>query len=139
MSAGTFTQNGGTVSGASVGDNTGSQSTYVLDAGTVTGSIFVGVSGTGTFTQNGGTIPNGGLVVGSVIKTQSVGLGGGILTVPLDGYTGHTYRLQRSDSLAASNYRNVGTAQTDATGQTLTFTDSVAGGAQGFYRVQVDP
>ncbi len=63
----------------------------------------------------------------SVIKTPTVDLAGGTLT--LDGYTGHTYGLQRSDSLTITKYHNVGAQQTDTTGQTLTFTDPAADGA----------
>ena len=65
----------------------------------------------------------------SVIKTPTVDLAGGTLT--LDGYTGHTYGLQRSDSLTITNYHNVGAAQTGTTDRTLTFTDPAAGGGAG--------
>lgn len=93
---------------------------------------------TGSFRAPGGFINNGVVLDSSLIKTKSVGLTGGVLTLTVDGNTGHAYQLQRTDDLAAGVYTNVGGPRSGATGSTLTFTDSGAQGAQGFYRVQVD-
>ena len=59
--------------------------------------------------------------------------------VTIDGYTGHTYQLQRSSSLTDDVFTNLGSSQSGTTGTVLTFTDSSPSPTQGFYRVQVDP
>lgn len=64
------------------------------------------------------------------------------VTVTIDGYQGHNYTLQRSTSLAAGTFTNLGGAQAGsgtATPATLTFTDPSAPANAGFYRVSVDP
>ncbi len=95
--------------------------------------ISGGISAPEGFTNNGVVIDS------RVVAAKSVSLVGGALTLTVDGYTGHTYQLQRSDSLAGGAFTNLGASQTGATGSVLTFQDASPSSAQGFYRVQVDP
>ena len=79
------------------------------------------------------------MIDSSVVKLKSASLANGAFTVTMGGYTGHTYQLQRSSSLAGDSFTGIGTSQTGTTGMALTFTDGAPTPTQGFYRVQVDP
>ena len=84
---------------------------------------------------------NNGVVIdsGSLAKVQ-VSKAGNVVTVTAQGYTQHTYQLQRADSLVSPSWSPIGTAQVPAAnGQQLTFTDNAATGAQRFYRITVSP
>ncbi len=94
---------------------------------------------TGGVTAPAGLSNNGTILDSSVITVKSVNLNNGSVTVTINGYTGHTYQLQRSSSLANGSFINLGSFQNGATGGTLTFADANPPPAQGFYRVQVDP
>ena len=95
---------------------------------------------TGSFTPPPGFINNGIILDSSVVKAKKVTRAGGVVSVVVDGYTGHTYQLQRSStSPASASFTNLGNAQTGATGATLTFNHSSPDPARDFYRVQVDP
>ena len=59
-------------------------------------------------------------------------------TLTASGYVGHTYQLQRTDTLSGV-WTNIG-AQQNGAGATLTFTDlGGATGAARFYRLVVGP
>ena len=139
ISGGTLTINGGVINNGTIRLRRGatlvigSGGTFTNNAGATLDIITGSISAPAGFTNNGVIIDS------SAIKIKEVNLSGGTLTVGVEGYTDHTYQLHRSDSLVNPSYRKVGTEQTGATGQTLTFTDASATGTQGFYRVQVDP
>lgn len=81
---------------------------------------------------------NYGLIVdSSVVRVKACAKAGTTVTVTIDSHSGHAYRLQRSTSLAAGTWSNIGPVQS-GTGATLTFTDGNASGGSGFYRVAVD-
>lgn len=67
--------------------------------------------------------------------TQSAGT----FSLAIQGYNGHTYRLQYSATLNSPSWQDVGSPQ-DGTGGILAFTDpSLSVNPQGFYRVLVSP
>ena len=83
---------------------------------------------------------NNGVVLDSrVVQAKSASMTGGVMTVTIDSYTGHTYQLQRSNSLDDGSFTNLGALQSGKTGSVLTFQDANPAPGQGFYRVQVDP
>ena len=133
-----------------IGVGTSSVSGSVTNNGTLrlTGGAVLNI--TGTFTNNGlldimtgaqtlppGFINNGTVLDSSLVRTNSVSKSGAVFSVSITGYAGHSYQLQRADSLAGP-WTAIGTAQSGS-GSTLTFTDSGATGGQGFYRVSVAP
>ncbi len=77
------------------------------------------------------------LLDSSVVKTKTATRVGNTVTVTIDGYDGHTCQLQGSSDLAGTNFGGASAVQNGVT--VLTFTDSSASGAKGFYRVIVDP
>ena len=85
---------------------------------------------TGGFSAPTGFTNNGTVIDSGVVRITGVNVTGGVLTLSMDGYSGHSYQLQRSDLLLGTAFSNLGS--------TSTFTDRVSS-AQGFYRVQVDP
>jgi autotransporter-associated beta strand protein len=110
-----------------------------------------GLSLTGAFTNNGvldlingpSTLPanfvnNGTVLNAGNIAVQLVGMTGGSFSVGILSYVEHTYQLQRSSSLTAPTWTNIGSSQA-GTGSTLTFTDPAPTGAQGFYQILVSP
>jgi autotransporter-associated beta strand protein len=108
-------------------------------------------SSTGSFTNNGvldlingpatlpaGFVNNGILVDSSAVKAADVSISGANFIISVKGYAGHTYQLQRADSLMLPTWTNVGSLQ-NGTGGTLILTDiGGANGTQHFYRVQVN-
>ena len=128
LSGGTLTANGG-----------------VLNHGTIRlrRSAALVAGNDGTFANRSGGILdiNDGRVIFDcgAIKVKSVNLGDGALSVTIDGYSGHTYQLQRSDTWESGGFSNVGAAQAGVTGSVLGFADCSPSPSQGFYRVQVDP
>lgn len=137
LSGGTLAANGGVVNSGTIRLEKGS----ALAVGG--GQTFVNNGTldiiTGSFTAPAGFTNNGVVIDSSVVRTRSVNFANGTLTLSVDAYTGHSYQLQRTTSLTDGAYVNVGPSQSDATGNTLTFTDGNPPPAQGFYRVQVDP
>ena len=123
----------------------------ITNNGTVRLYGATGLSSTGNFTNNGTldlinsppTLPahfvNNGLVLdSSSLRTMSAAKTGSTFTVTVQTYTGHTYQLQRADSLTAPAWTNIGAGQTgDGTAHPLT--DPAATGAQRFYRINVIP
>ncbi|MBS0660278.1 MAG: autotransporter-associated beta strand repeat-containing protein [Verrucomicrobia bacterium] len=82
---------------------------------------------------------NFGLLLDSrLVRVKTSSRVGNVVTLTIDGYSGHTYRLQRSTSLSGAAFTDIGAPQNGATGATLTFTDQNASGASGFYRIAVD-
>ena len=151
VSSGTLVANGGVVNNGTVRLERGGS--LAVGGATLTASGAVPRDGGGaTFTNNGtldvitgsfsapaGFTNNGVVIDSSVVQAKSVSMAGGAVTVAIDGYTGHTYQLQVSRSMAPDSYTNVGPLQSGTTGSTLSFTDSNPNPQQGFYRVQVDP
>ena len=84
---------------------------------------------------------NNGIVLDSgMVRASSVSRSGASVTVTIQGYTGHSYRLERSPSLSSPDWIALGTALTPSiNNQTLTFTDSAASGTESFYRILVTP
>lgn len=115
----------------------------VLNAGGVTSFVNNGIvdlitAGPGSTLP---TITGPGLVLtAESVKVKTVGRAGGSVTVTIDGYTGHTYTLQRTTALGTAFAAVPGLpTQTGATGATLTFTDPDAPVGEVFYRVLVNP
>jgi autotransporter-associated beta strand protein len=127
-------------------------------SGAITNNGIVRVLGstlptaTGTFTNNGvldlingpSALPprfvNAGVVLdSSAVRTRGISTSGGVVAVTIQGYPGHSYQLQRSDTLAPAAWQNLGTSQR-GDGGILTFTDSpTANSTRGYYRVVVSP
>ena len=93
----------------------------------------------GIFTPPANFINNGQLLTPASVRISQATRTGTNLTVTLPAYRGHSYQLQRSTSLSAANFVSVGGSQYLDADQTLVFTDANASGAEGFYRVIVDP
>ena len=94
---------------------------------------------TGSFTQPTGFVNNGIVLDSRVVKAKSFTKSGGTFSVAIDGYSGHTYQLQRGNSPTGASFTNAGPPQNGATGGVLTFNDQSPDPTRGFYRVQVDP
>ena len=88
----------------------------------------------GIFNMNGGVVLTSALVtVKSTMRTSTS------FTLTIDGYSGHSYQLQRGTSPDAASFVNLGSAQNGSTGTTLTFTDPSPAVDRGFYRVVLAP
>jgi autotransporter-associated beta strand protein len=83
---------------------------------------------------------NGTIIDASSVTTRSATKTGNSVTVKINGFTGHTYILQRSVTTpdGTSFTSNIGSPQQGSTGNELTFTDPNASGTKAFYRVVVD-
>lgn len=92
----------------------------------------------GTFVPPANFVNEGVILDASAVRVKSCSRVGTTVTVTIDAYEGHSYRLQRSSSLGGGNFVNVGATQAGATGTTLTFVDENASGGSGFYRIGVD-
>lgn len=146
VSGGTLTVNGeitndGTFilsSGATLAGVTGFINNGVLDI--TTAGPFTPPVG---FMNNGVVLDKSAVKVKAVTKTEALVNGTekiiAAVNLTIDSYTGHTYQLQVSSSLAAGSFTNVGDPQPGSTGALLTFSDPNANGALGFYRIIVDP
>jgi autotransporter-associated beta strand protein len=95
----------------------------------------------GNFIPPNGFVNNGVIIDSSVVKTKTVSFTGTTISVTIDSYTGHTYRLQASISPESNAFGDVvdSPLQPGATGTVLTFTDANAVGTTGFYRLVVNP
>lgn len=128
----------------------------VVNNGTIrfTGGATFDASAATSFTNNGvldyitGNVQlpsnftngaNGTVLTPSLVKVKSVANSGTAVTITIDGYSGHSYQLQRGSSPSVTSFTNLGTAQSGSTGTTLTFTDSSPPAGQGFYRVVLTP
>ena len=85
-------------------------------------------------------INNGVVLDRSQVRVWQTIVTGTDFKVSIQGYTGHSYQLQRTDSIGAgSNWLSLGSAQAGA-GQQITFADSGGvSGASRFYRILVSP
>ena len=128
----------------SVGGNLTNNGTLRLTGG-------ASFSVTGTFINNGvldlltgaqslpaGLVNNGVIIDASSLRMVSVARSGSTVTLTAQTYLGHSYQLQRSDSLTAPNWTNIGPAKS-GNDAAQTFPDPAATGAQGFYRIVVTP
>ncbi len=115
------------------------------------------LSATGAFTNNGtldlltgpqslppNFINNGIVIDSSTLAMTGIAKAGGSVTLTALSHSGHSYQMQRSDSLIAPAWTNIGAAQdglTDGAGApaALVFTDPGASGTARFYRVVVTP
>jgi hypothetical protein len=93
----------------------------------------------GTFTPPPGFVNNGIIIDSSVAKVETVSMAGTTITITINSYTGHTYRMQTSSSLDPNSFTNSGSPQQGATGTPLTFTDPNATGNHRFYRIVINP
>ena len=89
-------------------------------------------------------INNGIVIDSSAISVVSTTKTGSSVTLTVASHSGHAYQLQRSPSISAPVWTNVGSAQsgitqTDGTPTERVFTDPAATGMQWFYRVVVTP
>ena len=106
----------------------------------------------GTFTNNGlldlltaqvspavlQNIENHGVIIdSSMVKIASVSLAGEF-RVTIQSFAGHTYRLQRSATLANPDWIDLGTPQA-GTGAILSFSDPAAPAGPLFYRIALLP
>ncbi len=91
---------------------------------------------TGNFNPQLGFTNTGTILDSSLVKVKQLTKNGAGVTVTIDGYTGHTYQLQRSGSLSSDSFTNVGPPVDGTTGQPIQFAD-IFGASEGFYRVQV--
>lgn len=123
----------------------------VVNNGTLRLTGLSTLAASGEFTNNGildlltsaATLPanfenNGTVILNSERRILTAVKSGANFTVTVKGYSGHTYQLQRANTLTGS-WTSTGTSQS-GTGSTLTLTD--VGGATGpsrFYRVVVTP
>lgn len=123
----------------------------VTNNGTMQFVYRTGLQCTGTFVNNGlldlltGTqglpanfINNGVVIDSSGTTITSAGIIGSTMTLMIQGYVGHRYQLQRTASISAPNWQNIGLPQ-DGLGAPLTFTDGLMPGGQFFYRIMVAP
>jgi autotransporter-associated beta strand protein len=81
---------------------------------------------------------NGVIIDSSSLSRAQVAKTGNAVTISVQTFSGHTYQLQRSDSLTLPAWVNLGTAQA-GDGSVRAFTDPAASSAQRFYRVLVAP
>jgi autotransporter-associated beta strand protein len=117
----------------------------------LTGGAALSVSGTfvnhgtldlltGAQTLPANFVNNGIVLDSSLVRATAASRIGTSVTVTIQGFPGHSYRLQRSTSLGDPDWTSIGEAQTPSfNNQTLAFTDSSATGMQGFYRIVVAP
>ncbi len=138
---GTFLVPSGTLS---IGGNATNNGTLRLTGG-------ASLSVTGTFINNGvldlltgaqslpaSLVNNGVIIDASSLRMVSVARSGVTVTLTAQTYLGHSYQLQRSDSLTAPIWTNIGPAKS-GNDAVQTFPDPAATGAQGFYRIVVTP
>ena len=132
----TLNADGGVVNNGTIRLERGAQ-LVVGNGGTFTNNGTLDIM-TGGFSAPAGFTNHGTVIDSGVVRITGVNVAGGVLTLSMNGYSGHSYQLQRSNSLTGTAFANLDSPQSGTTGSTLTFTDSVSS-AHGFYRVQVDP
>ena len=97
------------------------------------------ISGSAQLPPNFTNGSGGKVLTASSVQVTSAVKSASAFTLTVNGYSGHTYQLQRSPSLTDGSYTNLGSVQSGSTGTTLTFTDSAPLANQGFYRVVLTP
>ena len=123
----------------------------VVNNGTLRIASSTSLVATGGFVNNGvldlltagGGLPpnlvNYGVVIDSSSLSQAqASKSGTTFTVSMRTYAGHSYQLQRADSLTSPTWSNIGTAQA-GDGTVRAFIDNGATGTQRFYRVLLTP
>ena len=130
--SGTLTFNGNTINQGVVRMTGGAT---FINNGTFQNNGVIDVI-TGNFTPQPGFTNNGTILDKSLVKVKQLTKNGAGVIVTIDGYTGHTYQLQRSGSLSTDTFTNVGSPVAGITGQPIQFAD-VFGASDGFYRVVV--
>lgn len=84
-------------------------------------------------------VNNGTVLDAKSVRTKTFSLNGSDMVLTIVSATGHHYALERSDSLAAGSWQQVGLTQ-DGTGGVLTFSDPGGSArARQFYRIVVTP
>ncbi len=157
----------GTLNAALVNDGIVTSSCGIPGGLTVSGNITnngsmqftagTGFQSSGTFTNNGildlltgfQSLPSNFINNGIVIDSSTLGMcsaskSANVVTVKVPTHSGHSYQMQRSASMSAGSWVNVGTPQTGLTTATgaptdRTFTDSSASDPKCFYRFVVTP
>lgn len=137
LSSGTLTANGGVVNNGTIRLDHGA-TLAVGNGSTFTNNGTLDII-TGSFTAPAGFANHGVVIDSSVVRAKGVTRDSGGITITVEGFSGHAYQLQRSDSLASGAFADLGPVQTGTTGATLTFQDASPATGQGFYRVRVDP
>jgi hypothetical protein len=156
----TTLENNGTMLSSSGG--TVSVSGDVINNGTMRLTGGTSLSATGAFTNNGvldlltgaGGLPanlvnNGVVIDSSAVKPKTYDKTGNVFTITIESYTGHDYKLQRTNALnAATAWQDAGAlqhglTQADGTPKVLTFTDTLsatdAAGGKWFYHILITP
>jgi hypothetical protein len=123
----------------------------LLNAGTLrlTGNAGLNVSGTITNTGTldimswhgtlpGGLVNLGTILDGSLIVITDYEISGNDVLVTIQGYTGHSYRLQCRDDLAGGAWQNVGVPVAGADAPIVLTHTNGASVEQRLYRVVVD-
>ncbi len=134
-----------------VGSGTLNVGGNVTNNGTLRLTVGAALSITGSFINNGvldlltgaqslpaGLVNNGIIIDSASLHTVSVARAGSTVTLTAQTYSGHSYQLQRSDSLTTPIWTNIGPAKS-GNDAAQTFPDPAATGAQGFYRIVVTP
>ena len=96
------------------------------------------IEGTTNFT--GGFINNGIVLTAADVRISEALVSGNDLLVKFPSFSGHTFQLQRRDSLATGSWADLGAAQ-EGTDAVLTFNDagSLTNAPARFYRIRVVP
>jgi autotransporter-associated beta strand protein len=140
ITTGTLTVNGGFENDGTMTVDTNSALAVNLNGG-----------GSGTFVNNGlldimdspqsalpsGYVNNGTILNSSLVALSSFGKSGNTFSATIHGYSGHTYQLQKSTSLAT--WQNVGSSQSGNTGSAVVLSDTNATSSAVFYKVAVGP
>jgi autotransporter-associated beta strand protein len=147
--AGTVT-NHGTILGDTTGTPTFTGS--IVNHGTIRLTGGASITATGTITNHGvfdkitgaATLPprfiNLGVVLdSSLVRVKESRIEAGHFIATIASHTGHGYRLQRNDSLAATGWQDVGPTLA-GTGAVLQLSDPLdPARVSRFYRIKVDP
>lgn len=123
----------------------------VVNDGTMRFTGGTGLVASGHFVNNGvldlltgaqslpADLENNGVIIdNSSLGEVQAAKAGNTVTLSVQTFAGHSYQLQRSDSLASPSWTNIGTPQT-GDGTVRNFVDTTATGTQRFYRVAVSP
>ena len=86
-----------------------------------------------------GYVNNGTILTSALVTVQQFSKSGSTFTVKVQSYSGHTYQLQKSATLAGGSWKNVGAAQAGYTGAPLVLSDSSASATGMFYQIVVGP
>ena len=123
----------------------------VTNNGTMQVIYRTGLQVSGAFVNNGlldlltsasdvppNLINHGTVLLAGNLLIQSFSRLGNSVTLTIQSYNGHTYQLQRTDSLAPVAWQNIGAPQ-EGDNTALVFTDDTATTAQNFYQILISP